>query len=83
MFLVTPKNIDRCAKIVDNTIEVVRSSGYIMNSIDIFFPTKTSMALEIQLKNLLLSDNIEICKKIEIFKQEYLHNKLVLTAFKK
>lgn len=86
MFLVTPKNrnIERCAKIVYNNIEVVRSPEDIMNSIDIFFPTKTSRALEIQLKNLLLADNIEICKeKIELFKQEYLHNKLVLTVFEK
>ena len=86
MFLVTPKNrnIERCAKIVYNNIEVVRSPEDIMNSIDIFFPTKTSRALEIQLKNLLLAENIEICKeKIELFKQEYLHNKLVLTVFEK
>lgn len=86
MFLVTPKNknIERCAKIVYNNIEVVRSPEDIMSSIDIFFPTKTSRALEIQLKNLLLADNIDVCKeKIELFKQEYLHNKLVLTVFEK
>ena len=86
MFLVTPKNknIERCAKIVYNDIEVVRSPEDIMNSIDIFFATKTSRSLEIQLKNLLLADNIDICKeKIELFKQQYLHNTLVLTVFEK
>ena len=86
MFLVTPKNknIERCAKIVYNDIEVVRSPEDIMNSIDIFFAAKTSRALEIQLKNLLLADDINICKeKIELFKQQYLHNTLVLTVFEK
>ena len=86
MFLVTPqnKNIERCAKIVYNNIEVIRSPEDIMAAIDIFFPVRTSRALEIQLKNLLLADNINICKeKIEFFKQEYLHNKLVLTVFEK
>lgn len=86
MFLVTPKNknIERCAKIIYNNIEVVRSPEDIMNAIDIFFPVKTSRELEIQLKNLLLADTIEICKeKIELFKQEYLHNKLVLSVFER
>lgn len=86
MFLVTPKNknIERCAKIVYNNIEVIRSPEDIMAAIDIFFPIKTSRALEIQLKNLLLADDINMCKdKIELFKQEYLHNKLVLTVFEK
>jgi len=86
MFLVTPKNknIERCAKIVYNNIEVVRSPEDIMLSIDVFFPAKTSRALEIQLKNLLLAENINICKeKIELFKQQYLNNKLVLTVFEK
>ena len=65
MFLVTPKNknIERCTKIVYNNIEVVNSPEDIMNSIDIFFSTKTSRTLEIQLKNLILADNIEICKE--------------------
>ena len=86
MFLVTPKNknIERCAKIVYNDIEVIRSPEDIMASIDIFFATKTSRSLEIQLKNLLLAEDIEQCKeKIELFKQQYLHSKLVLTVFEK
>lgn len=86
MFLVTPKNknIERCAKIVYNNIEVIRSPEDIMAAIDIFFATKTSRALEIQLKNLLLAENVENCKeKIELFKQQYLHNQLVLKVFEK
>lgn len=86
MFLVTPKNknIERCAKIVYTNIEVVRSPEDIMASIDIFFPMKTSRSLEIQLKNLLLAEDINTCKeKIELFKQDYLHNTLVLTVFGK
>jgi transposase-like protein len=86
MFLVTPKNknIERCAKIIYNDIEVIRSPEDIMNSIDVFFATKTSRELEIQLKNLLLTENETICKeKIELFKQQYIHNKLILSVFEK
>lgn len=86
MFLVTPqnRNIERCAKIVYNGIEVVRSPEDIMASIDIFFATKTSRYLEIQLKNLLLAEDFEeYSEKLELFKQQFLHNKLVLTVFEK
>lgn len=86
MFLVTPqnKNIERCAKIVYNEIEVIRSPEDIMASIDVFFATKTSRCLEIQLKNLFLGESIKEGKeKIEFFKQQYLHNKLVTTVFEK
>lgn len=86
MFLVTPqnKNIERCAKIVYNDIEIVRSPEDIMASIDTFFATKTSRYLEIQLKSLLLADDINSCKeKIELFKQQFFDNKLVLTVFEK
>lgn len=86
MFLVTPDNhnIERCAKIVYNDIEVIRSPEDIMASIDIFFAKKTSRYLEIQLKNLLLAYDLQSCKeKIELFKQQYLHNKLVLKVFDK
>lgn len=86
LFLVTPKNrnIERCAKIVYNDIEVIRSPEDIMASIDIFFATKTSRYLEIQLKNLLLAEDLQECKdKIELFKQQFLHNQLVLNVFDK
>lgn len=86
MFLVTPKNrnIERCAKIVYNDIEVIRSPEDIMASIDIFFATKTSRYLEIQLKNLLLAEDLQDCKeKLDLFKQQFLHNQLVLTVFEK
>ena len=86
MFLVTPKNknIERCAKIVYNDIEIVRSPEDIMASIDIFFATKTSRYLEIQLKNLLLAEDINTCKnKIELFKQQFFDNQLVLSVFEK
>ena len=86
MFLVTPqnKNIERCAKIVYNDIEVVRSPEDIMSSIDTFFTVKTSRYLEIQLKNLLLADDIQTCKeKIELFKQQFFDNTFVLTIFEK
>lgn len=86
MFLVTPKNhnIERCAKIVYNDIEVIRSPEDIMASIDVFFASKTSRYLEIQLKNLLLADDLKTCKeKIELFKQQFLHNQLVLNVFDK
>ncbi len=75
MFLVTPqnKNIERYAKIVYNDIEIVRSPEDIMASIDIFFATKTSRYLEIQLKNLFLAEDIKTCKdKIDLFKQQFL-----------
>ena len=86
MFLVTPqnKNIERCAKIVYNDIEIVRSPEDIMASIDIFFATKTSRYLEIQLKNLLLAEDIKTCKnKIDLFKQQFFDNQLVLSIFEK
>ena len=86
MFLVTPqnKNIERCAKIVYNDIEIVRSPEDIMASIDIFFATKTSRYLEIQLKNLLLAEDIKTCKnKIDLFKQQFFDNQLVLSVFEK
>lgn len=86
MFLVTPqnKNIERCARIVYNDIEVVRSPEDIMASIDIFFPVKTSRYLEIQLKSLLLADDLHACKeKVELFKQQFFDNKLVLTVFER
>ena len=55
-----------------------------MASIDVFFATKTSRYLEIQLKNLLLADDLQSCKeKIELFKQQFLHNQLVLNVFDK
>lgn len=86
MLLVTPKNhnIERCAKIVYNDIEVIRSPEDIMASIDVFFASKTSRYLEIQLKNFLLADDLQTCKdKIELFKQQFLHNQLVLNVFEK
>lgn len=79
MFLVTPqnRNIERCAKIIYNDIEIIRSPEDIMGTIDKYFATKTSRTLEIQLKNLILAEDIEI------FKQQYLHNQLVLEVFKR
>ena len=56
----------------------------IMSAIDRYFAIKTSRTLEIQLKNLILADDIEKCEEnIEIFKQQYLHNQLVLEVFKR
>ena len=86
MFLVTPqnKNIERCAKIIYNNIEIIRSPEDIMSAIDRYFATKTSRTLEIQLKNLILAEDIEKCEEnIELFKQQYLHNQLVLEVFKR
>lgn len=86
MFLVTPqnRNIERCAKIIYNDIEIIRSPEDIMGTIDKYFATKTSRTLEIQLKNLILAEDIERCEEnIEIFKQQYLHNQLVLEVFKR
>lgn len=86
MFLVTPqnRNIERCAKIIYNDIEIIRSQEDIMGTIDKYFATKTSRTLEIQLKNLILAEDIERCEEnIEIFKQQYLHNQLVLEVFKR
>ena len=86
MFLVTPqnRNIERCAKIIYNNIEIIRSPEDIMSAIDRYFATKTSRTLEIQLKNLILAEDIEKCEEnIELFKQQYLHNRLVLEVFKR
>lgn len=86
MFLVTPqnRNIERCAKIIYNDIEIIRSQEDIMGTIDKYFATKTLRTLEIQLKNLILAEDIEKCQEnIEIFKQQYLHNQLVLEVFKR
>ena len=86
MFLVTPqnRNIERCAKIIYNDIEIIRSPEDIMGTINKYFATKTSRTLEIQLKNLILAEDIEKCEEnIEIFKQQYLHNQLVLEVFKR
>lgn len=65
MFLVTPqnKNIERCAKIIYNNIEIIRSPEDIMSAIDRYFATKTSRTLEIQLKNLILAEDIEKCEE--------------------
>lgn len=78
------KNIERCAKIIYNNIEIIRSPEDIMSAIDRYFATKTSRTLEIQLKNLILAEDIEKCEEnIELFKQQYLHNQLVLEVFKR
>lgn len=48
------------------------------------FEDLTSRTLEIQLKNLILAEDIEKCEEnIELFKQQYLHNRLVLEVFKR
>ena len=39
---------------------------------------------KIQLKNLFLADDLKQCQeKIDLFKQQYLHNTLVTTVFEK
>ena len=67
MFLVTPqnRNIERCAKIIYNDIEIIRSPEDIMGTINKYFATKTSRTLEIQLKNLILAEDIEKYKSNE------------------
>ena len=48
------------------------------------FEDLKSRTLEIQLKNLILAEDIEKCEEnIELFKQQYLHNRLVLEVFKR
>ena len=48
------------------------------------FEDLKSRTLEIQLKNLILAEDIEKCEEnIELFKQQYLHNLLVLEVFKR
>lgn len=48
------------------------------------FEDLKARTLEIQLKNLILAEDIEKCEEnIELFKQQYLHNRLVLEVFKR
>ena len=76
-----PLNNLRVLQYLSNTLAISdeQKTTWYRHSIETGFK-----ALEIQLKNLILAEDIEKCEEnIELFKQQYLHNQLVLEVFKR
>lgn len=86
LFLVTPPhhNIERCVKIVYNSIRIVYTPDDVISSITKFFAEKPSRALTTSFKNLFLAENIEKYKKeLQLFKEQYINNKVILMLLEK
>lgn len=81
LFLVTPehRNIERCAKIVYNSIKVVHAPDDVIMSITKFFSEKPSRRLTVCFKNLFLAEDLNKYKdELQLFKDQFIENKVVL-----
>lgn len=81
LFLVTPAhhNIERCSKIVYNSIRIVHSPDDVILSITKFFSEKPTRALRVSFKNLFLADDLDKYKlELQLFKEQYINNKVIM-----
>lgn len=80
-FIVTPnnRNLERCVKIVYNSIRVVHSPDSIIESITKYFSDKPSRALRTSFKNLFLAKDLQALElELQFFKDKYIDNKVIL-----
>lgn len=81
LFLVTPThhNIERCVKIVYNSIRIVYAPDDVILSITKFFSEKPSRALKTSFKNLFLAEDLDKYKmELQLFKDQYIDNKVIM-----
>ena len=86
LFFVTPsnKNIERCIKIVYNGINVVLSPDDTFSSVTRFLADHPSRKMLIALKDLFLTDNIDVYNiQYDLFKEIYVDNKIILMMLEK
>ena len=86
LFFVTPanKNIERCIKIIYNDVKIIHSPDYIFENITKFLANHPSRKMKVALKDLFLTKNIEEYKiKLEIFKEIYVDNNIILIMLNK
>lgn len=86
LFFVTPanKNIERCIKIIYNDVKIIHSPDYIFENITKFLANHPSRKMKIALKELFLTKNIEEYKiKLEVFKEIYVDNNIILIMLNK
>lgn len=86
LFFVTPKhkNIERCIKIVYNGINVIHSPDDISSAITRFWADHPSRKSQIALKELFLTENIEMYNaEYNLFKEVYADNKIILMMLDK
>lgn len=80
-FIVTPsnRNLERCVKIVYNSIKVVHSPDSVIESITKYFSDRPSRALKVSFKNLFLAKDISSLElELQFFKDKYMNNKVIL-----
>lgn len=86
LFFVTPsnKNIERCIKIVYNGVNIVLSPDDTFSSVTRFWADHPSRKMLIALKDLFLTDNIDVYNtQYDLFKEIYVDNKIVLMMLEK
>lgn len=85
-FLVTPpnKNIERTVKIVYNDVKIVHSPDNTFQNITKFWADHPSRKMKVALKDLFLADDFERYKiNLELFKEIYVENTIILTMLNK
>lgn len=86
LFLVTPhnKNIERCAKIVYNGVNIVYAPDELIIDITRFFTEKSSRKFVRNLKDLFFAKTIENhLIEVKMFKEQFANNKIVLLLLDK
>lgn len=81
LFIVTPanRNLERCVKIVYNSIRVVHSPDSVIESITKYFSDRPSRALKVSFKNLFLAKDLQALDlELQFFKDKYINNKVIL-----
>ncbi len=86
LFFVTPpdKNIERCVKIIYNNVKIIHSPDTMYSSIMKYFPQRPSRKMQIDLRNLFFAEDIQKYKvELELFKENYLDNKVAIMLLEK
>ena len=86
IFLITPcnKNIERCAKIIYNDVEIIHSPDDIMHSITKFLSFRSYRKAIIELKNLFYRENKQQFEiEYKIFKEVYINNRILILTLEK
>lgn len=86
LFLVTPhnKNLERCAKIIYNNINIVYSPDELIRDITRFFTEKSTRKFVKNLKDLFFAETLEAHQiEMKMFKEQFEKNKIVLILLDK
>lgn len=86
LFLVTPqnKNIERCAKIIYNNINIVHSPDELITDITRFFTEKSTRKFARNLKDLFFAKTFDAHQiEMKMFQEQFINNKIVLLLLNK